>query len=108
MTAVESIKAIKELLSDPKRWTKERYARDSFGNSVDVSSPSACCWCLAGACIKIGDGLAYAYIYKAINSQGTHQSVTYYNDNGFRTHQEILEMLDLAIEKAKKMEKGIL
>ncbi len=40
---------VEELLSDPKRWTKNVLARDSEGKGCQYDRPYAVQWCIAGA-----------------------------------------------------------
>lgn len=40
---------LRELFSDESKWTKGDYARNAAGESVEVMSPAATCFCLSGA-----------------------------------------------------------
>ncbi len=83
---------VKELLADPKRWTKGAMARRSDNFPVSPKDPSATCWCLMGAI-----EMCYLDPWEAkdlvIANVG---AITTFNDQG--THEEILslcERLDL-------------
>ncbi len=40
---------VHELLDEPEKWTKGTAARNAAGEVTSCRSPSAVCWCLAGA-----------------------------------------------------------
>ena len=42
-----------ELLSDPAKWTKGDYAKDSSGEGVKPNSEKAVCWCMLGALLVV-------------------------------------------------------
>jgi hypothetical protein len=46
---------IRELLSDPTRWTQHVSARNVQGDPVHPRSEEACAWCLLGAMHKCYD-----------------------------------------------------
>lgn len=46
---IETLEAVRELLAVPERWTQMAMARDAKGVPINPHSPSATCWCLAGA-----------------------------------------------------------
>jgi hypothetical protein len=43
------LKQVRELLSDPTKWTQGTSARDASGNAVDPKDPAATCFCVYGA-----------------------------------------------------------
>lgn len=94
----EIIGKARELISDPKRWTTEVYARDSSGESLmDSSSPDAVCWCSLGAIRKVTgqDATAGSLISVRFLSQAVKRKLpAKYNDS--HTHAEVLEMFDKA------------
>jgi hypothetical protein len=49
----EILVGVKELLSDPKRWTQGVIARKSNNQITYPSDPEATCFCLAGALKKV-------------------------------------------------------
>ena len=97
--ALETLTAVRELLSDPKRWTQGAMARDAQGNGVGHSSSDAACWCLDGA-------IRYAERHKpwrpgspafaALRERLHYTSVAMFNDSS--EHAEVLALLDRAIE----------
>jgi hypothetical protein len=54
MKIVKQLKKVRELLSDPKRFTKRAAARDAEGSVCSASSRKAERFCAYGACLKIG------------------------------------------------------
>lgn len=60
MKTSDILKAAKQLISTPERWTKGFYARDKEGNTVRVSYPEAVCWCAEGALFAVTSDYADA------------------------------------------------
>lgn len=46
---MRTYKTVRGLLADPKRWTKNAYARRADSSLVDIHDPAACRFCLSGA-----------------------------------------------------------
>ena len=106
MSALEELKAVRELLSAPARWTRGVYARNEQGLAVDPHDPEAVCWCLYGAMIYIvGDSNKRFAVHldaaeDAINVLSgfiSAISVADWQDAPDRTHAEVLDALDRAI-----------
>lgn len=107
MTTVEILKAAKELISDPKRWTQGLFARNIEGLVSPVTSKDAVCWCAAGSLWRV-DGpsptiqsqreAAYELLSNAMGG-----SVPDYNDT--HTHIEVLAKFDEAIALAEEEER---
>lgn len=91
---------VRELLSDPNRWTKCAHARDADGKAVLWTSDEAVCFCLAGAidrCFRDdphGKQLAWDKVYAVVVKRGL--GVTGFNDSITTTHKDILAVLDEA------------
>lgn len=93
-------KTVAELLADPKRWTKNYSARDATGTPCMVEDKCAVRWCLYGALTKIYGENAQAFA-KAIDALTRNNlirvySITGWNDNEFRTHAEVLRVVQEA------------
>lgn len=103
MTTKEALIAMRELLSDPKRWTKGALGRDSHGEKISAKSDMTVCWCLGGAALKIGKvadyDLAMNALRKLCPDQGHLCGVVLFNDDPSTTHADILRVLDAAIAK---------
>jgi hypothetical protein len=111
-----SLIRVRTLLADPSHWTRGYYAKDKDQYDVSPYSSTATCWCLEGAFLKVvgpsvwarteSDNSAYTIISnlcreKIPSDTNTNRNpVAYFNDAAERTHAEVLELLDLAIEKA--------
>ena len=104
MATIDILKAARETLSDPARWTKGVFARDSEGHSCSPCTPFAVCWCLFGAIRKAGNNVstkAVDAMCSLIPVTGSHAA---WQDEPERTHQEVLDLLDTSIER---LENGI-
>jgi hypothetical protein len=82
------MKQVRELLSDPNRWTKHYYARRADGKETDPLSPDAVSFCLLGACAKLG--VDSTPLYDNLNV-----GVAEFNDKV--THEQVLAFLDEVI-----------
>lgn len=96
MTTLETLKAMRELLSAPERWTKGECARDASGNRVDISSPDATCFCLIGAAGLVGEFKSVMDLLDRLVAPGP---ASCWQDAPERTHAEVLALLDRAIEQ---------
>jgi hypothetical protein len=86
------------LLRDPKRWTKEWYAKDINGNHKTTTSPDAVCWCLDGAYMRQGIHTTPESLWKIAG-----QCVTQFNDT--HTHSEVLSLICAAYALAQGEQK---
>lgn len=103
MDTLEILKAGRELISDPARWTQNVTARDAQDDWAFASDQDAVCWCSLGALLKIG-GSGYQDAIDALDISALQlgsQQATLFNDT--HTHAEVLAMWDRAIaaESAK-------
>lgn len=106
-TPKKNLVAVRDLLSDPKRWTKNAVARNSAGQVTEVLGSSATCFCLMGAIQRVTDldyrmevdaaTLIYAEQIRR-NNEGV--GITLFNDNAFTTHKDVINLLDAAIANA--------
>ena len=104
MTLHETLKAMRELLADEKRWTQFANARVRPDDPVGTYStnPYATCWCLAGAAFKVlgGPGTASAQLWPSLEALFGYRpecdSLVAFNDT--HTHAEVLAKLDDAIK----------
>lgn len=115
------LKEIRDLLSDNARWTKDAHARigEDGGTPCEPRDPDAKCWCLDGALLKVLDVECtnvsgaerrpeYEMIATLLND-AAHElfpdrisdewsPFVHINDAPETTHDEILAVIDKAIE----------
>lgn len=103
------LKRARKILNNPKRWTKQAWARRPDGLEVGVNHPKAACFCAAGALQKACLGLdvdgditimvdSETFLKKAFLARGTTYCTIYaYNDAPKRKHIEVLRWFDRAI-----------
>jgi hypothetical protein len=103
MTPLETLKAARQLISDPAKWTQGEFARDGDGDAVPVLNPRAHCFCALGAIEKtLGNG-AWTESNNAISrvcSRKFDQEVGHFNDT--HTHPEVLALFDAAIAELEQ------
>jgi hypothetical protein len=97
---IETLKAARELISVPERWTQHDYARDRDGYYVAANDKAAVCWCSLGALLKASEGGGKYSAAKNALSTAIKGSVVEFNDT--HKHPEILAAFDKAIELAEK------
>lgn len=97
MTPLETLKAARQLISDPAKWTQGELARDADGKQVPPLDDNATCWCSIGALRKAaGFGDIYKGPFGALYFKvPTKGSVSDFNDT--HTHAEVLALFDAAI-----------
>lgn len=100
----KTIEQMRELLRDPPHWCKHTAARDVAGLCTYYNLPEAYSYCLTGALDKVCGGphfsghligirqATWQYLRSRVN-----QCLKTWNDRSYRTHQEVLDLLDLAL-----------
>lgn len=96
-----ALRAVRELISVPERWTKGAGARKANGYRVKFSDPGAVCFCLMGAMSRCSlDSEVRSQMERVINSAlDTPRPFGYidWQDRPGRTHPEVLAVVDRAI-----------
>lgn len=104
LTAHEVLVRTKALLSDKAKWTQNSYARTKTGKRTYWDSRYATCWCSTGAINLIQhqnrsySSGAREFLQSAANLI-RHTDIFSINDTG--THEDVMKMFDIAIEKSK-------
>ncbi len=107
-TPTEILQAARDLLTDPRRWTKGAAARFEDGNTCSAQHPQAHSFCSRGALIRVqpAGGYeayhgAYRFLEKCVRPEveGA-EPVTAWNDYYQTTHAEVLAVFDKAIALA--------
>lgn len=96
--------AARNLLADPKHWTKGSSARTPRGTRVPTFHPQATRFCSVGALVRCGENDLEARALLTMAAQtltGRDVSVIGFNDSRRTTHDDVLQMFDLAIQFAK-------
>lgn len=111
MTNVEILKATKELLSDPERWTWGKYARTSSYTETSPHSPDAVCFCLLGAIAKVGNTSPLSVEQGNISHVVSNAIVPrYYHISDFNDttdHPTLMATLDRAIASSEKVANNV-
>ncbi len=96
MTALEKFKAARELLSDPKRWTRYTSARDIDGEPISALHPKAVCFCFHGALVHSGlrVGTPDFNVVQAFLNERTE---SYIGFNDTHTHDQVMTFMDEVI-----------
>jgi hypothetical protein len=94
------LKRIRHLLSDPARWTRGEMARSMFGAPTDPAGPNATCWCVMGAIHHEtkDDPFLSGSVYQILRVQLQGRAVSEFNDDPTTTHDDLILLIDKAIE----------
>lgn len=98
--------AAKELINEPKKWTKGSRAADDNGTPVDINNDSARSFCIVGAvyykAITLGASehvgrSAFDLLEKALPASARTKQLHVFNDRKSTTHGMIIRLFDRAI-----------
>lgn len=104
MKTVEVLRAARELISDPERWTRHAVARDADGGLLlNGNDPRACQWSAEGAVGHVtGCSIDQPGALSAINALSrAAKPLRPSRANDIGTHAEVLAMFDKAIALAE-------
>jgi hypothetical protein len=112
------LKQVRELLSNPRRWTKEAAARSAEGYPLDATASGAVCWCLFGAVAHYTGTLRYVRqdvlnaLAATLNyshdsdawpivefNDGEYTTHAEFNDLPTTTHSDVLNLIDRTIAR---------
>lgn len=109
MNTVDVLKAARDIISTPDKWTQRSYARAADNYPVAVGMKDACKFCALGAVLKVSertyagpDDFAPMAILEGVAHQYHDMSVVGYNDSPNTSHQDIMELYDRAIQEAQR------
>jgi hypothetical protein len=101
MTPVDILKAARELIAKPERWTRGTFARNLDGHPVPYDTSLAASFCALGAICHIATLCPRERTQAECMLRGelpTLQLVSAFNDS--HDHPEVLALFDRAIAKA--------
>ncbi len=119
MTLLKGLRAVRELLAVPERWTQGVYARDVDGGEVTPYADDAVCWCLRGGVKRVagepwtegGDRPLFPPLIDALTAAANvgfasieddgWNTLWVFNDLEGTTHPKMLAVLDRAIATAE-------
>ena len=105
MDTLTALQKMRELLADPKAWTKGAAARNDRGHKVDWNDPTAVCWCLAGAERRSAGPTSLPWsVLRLIAGDYT---IPDFNDDPSTTHADILAALDRAINTVRLQQEAV-
>ena len=91
------LRAAREKIAVPERWTQGTFARQKEGNPIGPLEPNAVCWCALGAVIAVaGRSLPALYARATINRMYG-GDFAWFNDTSTTHHADILAVFDRAI-----------
>ena len=105
MTPLETLKAARDLISDPARWTQFVQARDGHGTQVPHNDPTAHCFCIMGAVGRTavqGNKMDALKVLSRVTRRNFDTSIPDYNDT--HTHAEVLALFDAAIAELEAIQ----
>lgn len=102
MSAVETLRKARELLTPEGAWIQGTAARAADRQQVEPDGSNAVCWCSMGALSASGDWVRARTLL--LRSIGGSRSLVDWNDAPERTHAEVLAAFDRAIVLAEASE----
>lgn len=99
MSAVDTLRATRKLLTPTGAWTQCASARDAHGGPIAPYDKRAVCWCLEGAMRRVtgSDEGAWLDAFQLIAFEVLVPS--HWNDLPWRSQEHVLAMLDNLIAR---------
>ena len=106
---VRVLRAARDTLAVPERWTKKESARNVAGRPVLPTEPDAVCWCMAGAVKRAAatDGIFFEAITNIEQAMWCdfnrrhYSDIAAFNDAIGTTHADVLRLFDASIQRAE-------
>lgn len=104
MSSHTTLRAVHELLSDPRKWTRGALARTAEGTETYPRSPNAVAWCLIGALEACAPDLvsywaARSALVAEVARRAPGTGMPRFNDT--TTHEELLSVIDEALRRTQ-------
>ena len=97
-SALDDLKAVRSLISEPNHWCKGNSAIDENGDPVSATSDRAVAWCLVGAIERVGNGqLPRVLVMSVLLNTTGYGPCEIFNDADDTTHDDVLRLIDKAI-----------
>ncbi len=100
MSALQVLQATRKKISLPGNWCKGTWARNALGNPVDKFSSSAVAWDLMGALLIVSAAPGVMKALSLLRTANGDRPLGPFNDRS--THEEVLALLDSAIDLAER------
>ena len=98
MTPLQTLKAARDLISDPARWTQGWFAKNERGLNVSEDHPDACCWCVLGAMKRVSSSsIGFHQAAAILRNRSMFRLFDLSEFNDTHTHAEVLALFDAAI-----------
>ena len=123
-TIVQALERTREIINNPKAWIKDTLAKDKYDYTIELEEPNACKFCISGAIhralyemditnstqlykitTKIYNDLKISKFTKrkpTIEEYEEFEDYIQFNDDSETTHEEIIKLIDYAIEEFSK------
>jgi hypothetical protein len=100
MSSYTTLRSVRELLSDPRKWTRGSIARTAENTETHPRSPNAASWCLVGAaeaCApdRVSYWAARSALVAEISRRAPGTGIPRFNDTA--THEEVLAVIEGAL-----------
>ena len=103
-TIKSRLQAARALIDQPEKWTQGAFRRDAQGNELMISHLPVARRCAYGAIIAVSyaDEDIEIELSDALERVINDCEITYWNDRPDRTHAEVMQAFDRAIEDVPK------
>jgi hypothetical protein len=104
MTPLETLKAARQLITDPAKWTQGVSARNKAKKGVCPLAEDAVCFCSLGAIRNVvgNDDESFDVAWDALHDNSPIGLVAAFNDT--HTHAEVLALFDAAIAELEAVQ----
>lgn len=109
MKPVDILREAREVISDPKCWTKGSFAKTWYGANIGSDSPNAVAWCSIGAIRKVCRDEEYVQeatveLERTTDSMFPEfQCVPEFNDSGNTSHADVMAAFDKTIMRLEEI-----
>jgi hypothetical protein len=97
MTPLETLKAARQLISDPAKWTQGAQSRDKLGHPYAFDTDKAVCWCALGAIERVAGRYSSERFEASTKLRSISPKGLVIDFNDTHTHAEVLALFDAAI-----------
>ncbi len=111
LEALAALRAARELITPPERWTTGHLARNAQHYPVNDDDPTATCWCAIGAIrhvlgLTANQGMPSSVLWPINDAARARDHYSIATINDYLGHDAVLDAFDYAISRLEATTKG--